>query len=138
MSQPNIQDIGEELFKTLRNNFTELILENIKKEQTAYNFVWPRSSTWNNQRNVSRYPSNGLQSPPEQFIELSKYWDVCPYLLTYMHHLSLSTLVSAIALSQGVRENDTKSGQVEIQDAPIIAEDIHALMDIEISPIETN
>ncbi|GBB98565.1 hypothetical protein RclHR1_32630001 [Rhizophagus clarus] len=43
-----------------------------------------------------------------------------------------------MALSKGVRENDTKSGQVEKQDAPIIAEDTNALMDIEISSIEAN
>ncbi|GES86931.1 hypothetical protein RCL_jg20826.t1 [Rhizophagus clarus] len=48
------------------------------------------------------------------------------------------TLESAIALSQRVRENVTKSGQVEKQDAPIIAEDTNALMDIEISPLEAN
>ncbi|GBC08717.1 hypothetical protein RclHR1_08340003 [Rhizophagus clarus] len=138
MLQPNTQDIREKLCTIFQSNFNEFILENMKKERDAFSFVWPHSSTWDNQRNVPRYPLSGLQSPSEQFIELSKYWDVCPYLLTYIHHLSICTLESAIALSRAAEKNDTKSGKVDKQDTPIIVEDSNAQMDIEISPLEAN
>ncbi|GBB99080.1 hypothetical protein RclHR1_34040001, partial [Rhizophagus clarus] len=78
------------------------------------------------------------EASSEEFIELSTYWDVCPYLLTYIHHISLSTLESAIVLSWAAEETDTKSGKVDKQDIPIIVEYPNAQMDIEISPLEAN
>ncbi|GBC06069.1 hypothetical protein RclHR1_06600003 [Rhizophagus clarus] len=70
--------------------------------------------------------------------ELSRYWDICPFILDYVQVLAKDTLESALELSRQNLEKVSKLGQEITQDAPIIDSDANAQMDIEISIPEVN
>ncbi|GBB96973.1 hypothetical protein RclHR1_28890002 [Rhizophagus clarus] len=138
MLQTNNYDVSEEFLNNLRDNFSIFLLKNIEQEKRGLQKMWPRTSSWDIQKNVPTCLRGEFGYSAEEQLELSKYWDVCPVLISYIQSLTNFILERALLHSWQILDKASKLRQVENQDTPIIDSNANAQMDIEISNSEAN
>ncbi|GBC08348.1 hypothetical protein RclHR1_08050004 [Rhizophagus clarus] len=86
MSQTTNNNVSEEFIESLKGHFGLGILENLGRDKKDLQKMWPHASSWDIQDNVP-LQFGKLPYPGKVSLELSIYWDVCPYLLDYVQSL---------------------------------------------------
>ncbi|GBB90202.1 hypothetical protein RclHR1_01710002 [Rhizophagus clarus] len=95
MSQTTNNNVSEEFIESLKGHFGLGILENLGRDKKDLQKMWPHASSWDIQDNVP-LQFGKLPYPGKVSLELSIYWDVCPYLLDYVQSLKAKAEQEAV------------------------------------------